>query len=112
MKLERQDSDIEKLISNKKEFKKTLFDIYFFNLEENLHLYLNNQVGFLDDLSEKIDFYIKSKYGEKFFQVKTASQINEEFKIYFDENVFTPLENFIEKEIIIPNRKYEFNESN
>jgi len=92
--------DLEIELQSEKELKKILHGIYFSNLEENIHLFLKDQINFLDDLYEKINFCLKIQFSQKFFDLEKSNQINEEFRQNFEENVFEPLEKFIEEEIV------------
>jgi hypothetical protein len=96
---ERKIYDLEKELQNEIEIKKILHEIYFSNLEENIHLFLNNRNNFLDDLYEKINFCLYIQFSKKFFESKKSKRINEEFKEKFEENIFRPIEKFIDEEI-------------
>ena len=104
-KFERKVYDLEKELENEKELKKKLYEIYFSNLEENLHLLLTNQKEFLNDLFQKTNFCLTIQFSPKFFELEESNEINEDFKQNFEENIFDPLEKFIEEEISLTNKK-------
>ena len=60
---ERQIYDIQKELKDEVELKKKLHEIYFSNLEENLHLLLKDQINFLNDLSEKTKYCLIKQFA-------------------------------------------------
>ena len=87
------------------ELKKKLYEIYFSNLEENLHLLLINQKEFLNDLFQKTNFCLTMQFSPKFFELEQSNEINEDFRQNFEEAIFDPLEKFIEEEILKSKKK-------
>lgn len=112
-KYERKIYNLDKELKDEKEIKKNLHEIYFSNLEENLHLLLNNQKTFFNELLEKINYCLKLQYSPRFFEVEESISINNDFKANFLNIIYRPLEKFIEEETSNQKKKkYDYYKGN